>query len=110
VSWSGGYQRRVGCFACCERLPAAAAELAASDGFAGLDREDFALAASAFQASWNGVQQGLGVGVARGGQHLVRHAAFNDAAAVHDGDAVADSGDHGEVVTDQDDGQAQGFV
>src|SRR5665647_998031 len=46
--------------------------------------------------------QGLGVGVFRVGHHLERLADLDDAAQVHDGDAVADHPGQREVVGDED--------
>ena len=44
------------------------------------------------------------------GHHFGGGALFDEAAVVHDGDAVADVADDGEVVGDEDDGEVQIFL
>src|ERR1044072_838957 len=48
-------------------------------------------------------QQGLGIRVLGGGDDLVGRSVLDDAARVHDGDAVGDGGDGGDVVGDEQD-------
>ena len=91
-------------------MDAARAEAAAAGGLAGFHRQHGACGVAPLQAARDGIQQCLGVGMAGRGQHLGRGAAFDHPAGVHHRDLVADPGDDGQVVADQDDGQAQRLV
>ncbi len=53
--------------------------------------------------AWQTVQQPLGIGMLRGFNHLIDRAAFDDAAGVHHGDAVAKLGGQPQIMGNQDD-------
>ena len=54
-----------------------------------------------------GGEEGTGVVVLRGGHHGIGFAGFNDFTAVHNGYAVREVTDHGEVVGDKKHGELQ---
>ena len=53
-------------------------------------------------------EKATGVGVLRGAEELGGGSGFDQAAVLHDGDAVGDLGDDGEVVGDEEHGEVVG--
>ena len=58
----------------------------------------------------DGGEQSAGVGMRGAGEDVGDGAAFDDSSGIHDGDAVADAADHGEVVRDEEHGQREALA
>src|SRR5262245_23496749 len=58
----------------------------------------------------HGREERFGVRVVRRRQHRVACASFDDAAAIHDGDAIGEVGDHRDVVRDQEIGDIEAIA
>jgi len=54
---------------------------------------------------WRSSEKALGIRMLRREKNVLRAALFNDAAGVHDGDAIGDLGDHTEVVSDEEESE-----
>ena len=61
-------------------------------------------AADAVLAGWQRFQQTLGIGVAGGGEEVVRGRAFDLLSGIHDGDPVANLVGRSEIVGGEEDG------
>jgi len=110
MSFRDLYQRRQGTSAVWDTESAAGLEGAA--GGHGLQRRDRAfdgfegVGAIGFQVG-HGVQETASVGVCRGAKNFVASSTFDYAAGIHHDHAGGDLRDHGEIVGDEEHGQAE---
>ena len=80
------------------------------DGAGDVTGEDLSVESVSGVGGWNGAEQRFRVGVRGVLEDFFDGADFDDASEVHDGDLVGDVADDGEIVADEEVGEAEFFL